>query len=266
MSWALFKYTARSSFLISTIFFAVMLFYLAIIIAMYDPENLQAMSDMLKLLPEELVQAMGYGMMVTDMTSFIASYYYGFIIILFPMIYCVIMGNRLVAKHVDRGSMAYILSTPHTRAEVVTTQAVYLVASTTLLIALIGAIGLVVSQAMFPRDLDITTYLSLNLCAILLLLAISSICFFFSCLFSDTKYSLALGGGIPVLFFVISMLTDVSGSYGWLRFFTLFTLFDPAEIVSAGNVGLVNCLILVVITVILYGSGIYIFDRKDLSL
>jgi len=266
MSWVLFKYSTRSSFLISIIFFAVMLFYMAIIIAMYDPENLQAMSKIIQLLPEELAQAMGYGLAVTDMTSFMASHYYGFLIILFPLIYCIIIGNRLVAKHIDRGSMAYILSTPHTRVKIVTTQAVYLVVSTTLLIALIGALGLVVSQVMFPGDLDISTYLSLNLGAILLLLAISATCFFFSCLFNDTKYSLLFGGGIPVVFFVISTLADVSGSYDWFKFLTLFTLFDPIEIISVGHVGLLNGLILAVIAITLYGSGIYIFNRKDLHL
>jgi len=266
MSWVLYKYTARSSFIISIIFLAVMTFYMAIVMTIYDPKNLQAMRDMLELLPEELVQTMSYGLVVTDMTTFMASYYYGFLIILFPLIYCIIMGNRLVAKHVDRGSMAYILSTPHTRVKIATTLAVYLSVSIILLIALIGAFGLIISQVTFPGDLDISTYLSLNLGAILLLLTISSMCFFFSCLFNDTKYSLLLGGGLPVIFFIISTLEDVSGSYNWFKFLTPFTFYNPTEIISAGHVGLSSGLSLAAMTIILYFSGIYIFNKKDLHL
>ena len=266
MNWTLFKYTFRSNWMMGLIFFAILLMYLGIIVSMYDPENLEAMSAMLEMLPPEMVNALGYGMIVTDMTTFIASYYFGFIIVLFPMVYVIMLGNRLVAKHVDHGSMTYLLSTPHTRTSIATTQGVYLAVSSALLIAIIGATGLAISEGAFPGDLDIGAYLKLALGAMLLLVSISSICFFFSCLFNDSKYSLALGGGIPVVFFLVSMLAGMSGSYDWLKYMTIFTLYEPASIISGEQVNIARFVGLLGISTVLYVSGVVIFRRKDLPL
>jgi len=266
MSRTLFRYTTRSNWVIWVIFFAIMALYLSMIISMYDPEDAGAMSEMLTLLPKELVSAMGYDLVITDLASFMASYYYGFLIFLFPMIYCIIIGNRLVAAHVDRGSMAYLLSAPSSRVKIVLTQAAFLIVSVFLLIGMIGVVGLGFCQLMFPGELDGAAFLWLNLGAILLFLAVSAICFFFSCLFDDAKYSLALGAGIPVLFFVINTLSNVSTDYGWLNYLTLFSLYDPARILSGEQSIVTSCLIFTGIAAVLYGGGIYLFNRRDLSL
>ncbi|MFO8059141.1 MAG: ABC transporter permease subunit, partial [Bacillota bacterium] len=169
MNLPLFRYTARSHLVVGLIFLAIMIMYLSIIISMYDPENIQNMADLVEMLPEELVAAMGFDAAVTDLTSFIASYYYNFLIFLFSLVYCIIVGNRLVAGHVDRGSMAYLLSTPSSRVKIITTQAVFLMASVALLIILIALAGLAFSSAMFPGELNIGDFLVLNAGAVFLL-------------------------------------------------------------------------------------------------
>jgi len=266
VSRALFRYDVRSNWTIWVIFIAIMSMYLAIILSMYDPENMEAMREMLTLLPQELVSAMGYDLPVTDLVSFMASYYYSFLILLFPMIYCIIVGNRLVAGHVDRGSMAYILSTPHSRMRIAATQALFLATSVIVLIASIAVGGLVISQWMFPGELDVAAFLSLNTGVALLFLSISAICFFFSCLFDDTKHSLALGGGLPVGFFVINMLSGVGNRYEWLRHLTLFSLYEPGRILSGGQPLVLTYAVLAGIAALLYGAGIYPFHHRDLPL
>jgi len=266
MSRTLLKYTTRSNWIIGAIILAIMFMYLAIIVSMYDPESIEQLLAMVEMLPEEFAAAMGFDVAVTDFTSFLGQYYYQFLIFLFPMIYCIILANRLVAGHVDRGSMTYLLSTPQSRVRVVTTQAVYLLLSVSEMIALVALGGLALSAAMFPGELDVEMFLLLNVGAVAFFLALSGICFLFSCLFDDTRYSLALGGGIPVLFFVINMLKNVGPNYGWLRYLTLFSLYRPAEILAGDQSVWANSAILVAIAAVLYGGGIYIFDRRDLPL
>ncbi len=266
MSWVLLKYDTRSNWLVGAIFFAILLLYLVMIIAMYDPDNIGAMSDMLELLPPELVNAMGYGAVVTDLTSFIASYYFGFIIVMFPLIYCIILGNKLVARHVDRGSMTHLLSTPHSRAKIAATQAIFMVGGISLLLISIGALGLLIGEAMFPGEMDLILYLSLNLNLLLMMLAIGAICYFCSCLFNDTKYSLSFGGGIPTAFFVINMLANAGAQYNWLQYFTLFSFYDPVKIISGDHSVLINSLVLGLLAIGFMIGGISVFHRKDLPL
>ncbi len=266
MSFSLFKATTKSNWVIFVIFFAILLMYMWVMVSMYDPENIEAMSIYIETLPESMIDAFGYGDTPTDLVTFMAVYYYGFIILMFPLIYCIIIANRLVAAHVDRGSMAYLLATPNTRARIITTQAFYLAISVTLLLALNTAVGIASSESMFPGEMDIAAFLELNLVTILLTLAISSICFFFSCLFSEAKYSLAFGGGIPILFFVINMLRGVGDNYEWLQYLTLYSLFEPYEIVTTGQSEITLYLVLAGISLVLYVSGIFIFSRRNLYL
>jgi ABC-2 type transport system permease protein len=266
VSFSLLKATAKSNWTIFVIFLAVLLMYMIVMLGMYDPESIEAMNQYVQALPQGMMEAFGYDIPATDLISFMAIYFYGFLIIMFPLIYCIIMANRLVAVLVDRGSMAYLLATPNTRAKIVTTQGIYLVLSITLLLAINAAIGIGLSESMFPGEMDIPAFIGLNLVSILLTLAISSICFFFSCIVNESKYSLAFGGGIPILFFIINMLKNIGSSSEWLKYLTLYSLFDaPAIVAGEQNIALL-VIIFVAITLVLYGLGIVIFSRRNLYL
>ena len=101
-SKALFKQAVRSNYKIFLIFLAVLCLYLAAVCAVFTPQALGEMGG--------LVDSLGaMGNMLGDMnsvTGFIGQMYFGLIAVLFPMIYCIITGNRLVAAKVDSGSMA----------------------------------------------------------------------------------------------------------------------------------------------------------------
>jgi len=119
VSFSLFKATIKSNWVVFLIFFAVLLMYMVIMLGMYDPETMDAMNLYVEALPQGMMEAFGYDIPVTNLITFMAVYFYGFLVIMFPLIYCIILANRLVAVLVDRGSMAYLLATPNTRAKIV---------------------------------------------------------------------------------------------------------------------------------------------------
>jgi ABC-2 type transport system permease protein len=177
----------------------------------------------------------------------------------------VIMADRMIAKHVDNGSMAFLLATPNSRAKIALTQALFLVGGMTLLIAFITLVGILVGEAMFPGELEIGGFILLNVGATLLYFALSGIGFLASCLFNQSKYSLALGGGLPVLFFLINLLAGAGEQLEGLKYLTLLTLFDPAEIVAGGSFW-PAFVALTLLGVVLYAASLYIFSQKDLPL
>jgi len=266
VSLPLFKATAKSNWAIFVIFLAILLMYMSIMISMFDPDDIDAIKEMYETLPQGMLDAFGFDAPVTDLASFIALYFYGFLVLMFPMIYCIILANRLVAAHMDRGSMAYLLATPNSRARIVNTQAVYMILSVVLLLSLSAAAGIAMAEAMFPGEMDIFAFLRLNLVTILMTAAVGSICFFFSCLFSEVKYSIALGGGVPVFFFVINMLRNIGENHEWLQYLTIYSQFDPHQIVSGEEPVLQVCLVFTGIALVLYSAGIVIFSRRNLYL
>lgn len=248
-------------------FIAGMLFiYVSTSITMFDPDSAEAMLALFEMLPEGMMKAFGFDGLGADLTSYLGSYLYGFIFLVFPMIYTIMVANKLVAKHVDSGSMAYLLTTPNSRVEIILTQAFYLISSTFILLAFEVGVLVVISESLFPGLLRVGEFLTLNLVTFLVLVVVGGISFLFSCIFNETKYSIAFGAGIPIIFFVIKMVSEISEKVDFLRYFSIYSLVNPDKIMNDGSYTSMVCLILVGVGVILYGSAIYIFNKKSLAI
>jgi ABC-2 type transport system permease protein len=117
MSFTLLKAVFKKNWTLLLIFFGALTMYMAVMVSMYDPSDMEALTSMLKLFPAELMKAMGFSELITDLTGYLASWLYGLLMFGFPMVYCIILGNRLVVKMVDNSSFAYLLSTPNSRVK-----------------------------------------------------------------------------------------------------------------------------------------------------
>lgn len=265
ISKPLLKASIKLNYIIFLIILAVLMLYLPIIISMYNPETQDSLNELLSALPAELVSAMGFGEAGGTLVEFIASYFYGFLILLLPMIYTIVVANRSISSHVDQGSMAYLLSTPNKRVKIAGTQGLFLALSVSLLIAIVTLVGIVISGILYPGELDIPRFILLNVGALLLYYALSGIGFFSSCLFNDTKNSLAIGAGIPVAFLVLQMISNTGEATCFLKYFTIYTLFAPDKLVH-GEGFMPSFIALGLIAITTYSTGLYVFHKRDLPL
>ena len=266
MSWTLFKTTARANWPLLLVITLILMIYVPTAIAMFNPESAEDMEAMLGLMPEAMIRAMGFVDLGTDLTRYLGNYLYGFIMLAFPTIYTVMLANRLIARHVDSGSMAYLLTTPTTRVRIALTQAVYLAASLFVMILFATLIAIGLSEAMFAGHLDIGGFLALNWVTYLSLLAAAGVSFLASCGFGEARYSLAFGAGIPALFFVFRMLSQLGGSTEWMRWLTVYSFVNVDRVLSGGPFALHATLVLVPLAIALPAAGIAIFNRKSLAL
>lgn len=261
----LLKTDFKKNWTLLLIFFAVLCMYVLVMVSMYDPASASSLLTMLEMLPQELVRAMGLAKLFTDLTGYLASWLYGLLMIGFPMVYSIILGNRLVAGMVDNGSFACLLSTPNSRTRIIFTQGVYALLSVTVLFAALFAVGILGSAAMHPGLLDIAAFFRLNLVTLLVNLLVMMIVFFFSCLFNDAKRSVAFGSGFPIAFLLLNMLGDVSESLAFLKRLTVYGWYDPVDVVYGGQILGLNVLYLAA-TVALFAAGIMVFKNKRLPL
>lgn len=265
-SFPLFKQNIKSNYKIFIVFLLVLIMYLSIIMSMFDPNTQDKINELMSIMPKSLISAMGMSSSDGTLVSFLGTYYYSFIIVVFPMIFEIIIANKLVAKQVDKGSMAYLLATPNKRSKIIFTQLVYLLISITLLIIFVFLLGLILSNSLFNGRLNVKTFLLMNLGALFLHYAISGISFLSSCLFNDTKNSLAFGAGIPIAFFLIQMIANAGEKFANLKYVTIFTLFNPKEIVSNNSNIILYFSILIIISLTSYILSIFIFNKRDLPL
>lgn len=265
MSIVYFKSLIKRNWLLLVIFIAVLTMYMSVMISMYDPEDMEALTAMTKMLPPEMMNAMGFSSLVTDLTGFLASWLYGMLMLGFPLVYCIILGNRLVAKMVDNSSFAYLLSTPNSRIKLIVTSGVYALLSIMLLFGCLFLIGAAICELTFPGLLDVGAFLGLNITTMLVNMTVMMISFFFSCLFNETRLSLSFGAGIPILFLLMNMLGGVTADMNLMKSMSIYGLYDPVELVQGADMLLTN-LAYVAVSAALLAAGVFIFNRKRLPL
>ncbi len=225
------------------------------------------MSVMILVFTPDTMGAMGgfFNPINSSLIGFMASSFYAMMAIIFPMIYSIIVGNHLVAKKIDDGSMAGYLSTPVPRIKIIMSNALYLALSMLAMWIVVTVFGIVLASVAQPNALDINKFILLNLGAFLFQLAISGICFASSCFFNRSKHSLLLGAGLPLGFFVLSLLVKMADSLHFLKYITLTSLFDPNAILTGGTF-IPQFISLGLIAVVFYAFGILYFNKKNLPL
>lgn len=245
-------------------------------------ENLytEVASSLLAALPEEVAGAIKEVGELDLYSLIVGSIFYKLAGLLLPIIYMIMASNNLIAGQVDRGSMAYVLSTSTKRESVVFTQALYLIGSLFAMLCLTTATGCVCLAIVRADNASIQltygNFLLLNLGAFLVLFALSGLCFFTSCYFDRSKLAMAIGGGLSIFALVAAML----GLFGtqtipsvvrldalnYFNYATIITLFDVISIIDKTGVFIWKFAILLVMGIVGYVLGARKFIKKDLPL
>ena len=266
ISIPLLKKNFKSNILLLIGFMLILSMYFSIIVSMFSPGDLN-LSDLMNQMnfPVEFMEAFGFVLTDTSLSGYIASYFYGFLMLVFPMVAYIVIANKLVASLVDKASMSYLLSTNNSRKKIIMTQALFLLLSVVLLVVFITIFGAIFCMVLFPEYFILSEFIMTNLGVLLLHFAISSICFASSCYFNDTKHSLMFGAGIPIAFILIKMINDASDKFGFLEYLTIYSLYDPLLWMKSSDI-LVSIIGLSSICICFYGFGIYYFTKKDLHI
>ena len=126
--------------------------YVYIIISMYDPKMMEMMDNFAKLMPE-LMAAMGMTTDTANLMAFMISYLYGFILLIFPMVFSILRGHGLVAAYVDKGSMASLLAAPVKRRTIILTQMAALISGIVILVVYSTVLEYACAGGLFPGEL-----------------------------------------------------------------------------------------------------------------
>ncbi len=265
MSLTLFKTDLKGNAVLLAVIGYVMMIYFSVIAFMFDPADTTALSSMLEILPEGLMAGFGFDSVSTNLTSFLADYYYGFIVFIFPLIYCIISANKLVAKLVDNGSFAYLLMSPASRRKIIVTKGLFLLFSISLLFVMLHICGGAVCRMLFGDMLNRRIFLRMNINAALLTMLVGMLCFFYSCLFNDSKLALSCSAGVNIGFLLLFILGGTSPRSEFLKDLSIYSMLDTRRILEgSGTAGLDGILIAMIL--LLFGLSVWVFDRKNLPI
>lgn len=242
--------------------------YMWIVIWIYPSlTKSNGINDLLKSLPSNLLSAFSLQHGIQKLSDYLAAEFYGLLFLMIMSIYCVVTATQLIARLVDRGSMAYLLASPTSRMKIAVTQAAILVFGQFIIVLFATVGGLLGTHWINDQTtLGVSTFVKMNLIGFLLFFVVSGYSFLFSCLFNDEKRALNLSAGLTIIFFVLHLIGKMSSNVDWLLHFTVFSAFDPQKI-SRGNADLFWPIFgLAAAGIILYVAAIVIFKKKDLPI
>lgn len=259
------KHNLKACMVPFIIIFLFLVMYTTVIIYMYDPEIAKMLDAYRELMPE-VMAAMGMGGIASSLLEWMKVYLYGFIMLLFPLIFIIIAVNKLVMGFIDNGSLAGILATPNSRGKLIVTQLLSLYMWLLILMMCVTAVGILSANTLFPDELDMKRYLYLNAGTLMLWFAVASITFFAACLFSDAKYYYCFGAGIPVLFFFLNMMGNMGENLEFLKYATIYSLLPADKLIAGDSQAVLPCILLLLISIVLSTAGGIYFTKRDLSL
>jgi ABC-2 type transport system permease protein len=263
MNKTLFFSTLRRSSRLIIIFTCLLLFYMLTTMGTYPGDGGE---DPFAALPDGMKEALGISGAYEGLTGFMAVSFYGMTFVMFLMIYCVLLANQLISSLVDRGSMAYLLTTPVSRRKIAVTQASVLIGSLLLMTTLVFLAGWAAGEVMYEGAVfSLAAFIKMNVVGFLLFFVISGYSFFFSCRLNESKHTLAATGLLSVLFYFLHIVSNMSAEMDWLRFTTILSVFQPVDIVQGASIWPVS-LGLLIAGLGFYVWGVTTFSKRDLPL
>jgi len=196
--------------------------------------------------------------------AYISSQFFSRIWTMVMAAYEINTANALLAELLADGSLAFPLSAPVARSEILTTQAAVLAVNNILLTALTLS-ALFIGAAIFGIKIEHGKYLKFALLSLAFFSAIGSYSFLFSTL-AEKEKSLAYAYGLTALFYGLDVVAGLSAKLSWAGRFSLFRLLKPQEVLE-GTIqpaGKTTALLLSA-GLILY-LAVRVFANKDLPL
>lgn len=265
MIGALFRKEMKSNWILLVIFLAVLSVYGGMITMMFDPklgDSLRAMSESMP----DLFAAFGMINVGTTLLEFVSGYLYGILFVAFPGVFIIILTNRLCARYVDHGSMAYLLASPVKRWKIVFTQAVFLFLCLLIMVGFATGMILVLSGLLYPGEMDVNAFLRLNTGLLGLLVFFGGANFCASCLCNESKISSAVSTAVVVYSLLLQMISRVGDKFEYLKYATPLTLFDVNGLCAGEAAAWAGCAVLYGVGILLTVIGIAGFSRRDLPL
>ncbi len=139
----IFKQTAKANIKILAVITMVLSVFITVLTKVFDPATIDSMKNMMESTP--LSGMLGNPTFLGMMSQS----FYTIQGVILPLVFIIVVGSGLVVSQVDRGSMAYTLSTPIKRTTVVFTQAVYFSLALAIMVTVFSTVGLIAIQSFY---------------------------------------------------------------------------------------------------------------------
>lgn len=225
-------------------------------------EALKSMDELMKIFPEEVLKTFNM-----DISSISTAYGWlkteGFMYILLIVgLYSSILGGNILLKEENDKTIEYLGFLPIKRSKILTnkiTVGILYIILMVLSLMILNYIALSLSG-----DFEHKEFLLLSVTPILIGLPFFAINIFISSFEHKTKKVLGINLGLVFIFYILSVLSELSSKIEFIKYLSIYTLADTRNVILRDKINIINIIISLTITII-FIIGTYIkYNKKEL--
>ena len=257
-----FKVNLKSFIIWLSILIVMFLFVYLIYPYIITDETMKSMDELMKVFPEDVLKAFNM-----DMSSIETSYGWfkteGFMFILLIVgFYSSILGGNILLKEENDKTIEYLGSLPIKRSKIITNKilvSILYILSMVLILGIFNYIGLSLSCSFEHKQ-----FILLSITPIFIGLPLFAINLFISTFLHKTKGIVGISLGMVFIFYLFSVLSELSSNVEFIKYFSIYTLADTRNVISNISINPINIIISLLISII-FITGTYIrYNKKEL--
>lgn len=197
--------------------------------------------------------------------AFISGQFFARIWVMLMALYNIETANELLAKMVDDGTLALLLSTPVPRDEFLATQALVLLSGNALLV-FFTLLSLYAGTLIFGISIDYWRYFRFAMLGFTFYSLMGAYSLFFSALLTEGDVALSFAAGLTLIFYALDVVGGLSDQLSWARRLSLFQSYQPQEMLEGSKDPMGRMIGLGAGTLVCLYVAMKVFDEKDLAL
>ena len=225
-------------------------------------DSMKNLDEMMKMFPKELLTAFNM-----DITSINTAYGWlkseGFMFILIIIgIYSSVLGGSIVLKEENDKTIEYLGYLPVKRKNIMINKIIVSITYITLMVLLLGLFNYV--ALLLSGDFEQKQYILLSITPLLMALPLFSINLFISTFMHKTKKTFAISLGLVFIFYLLSILSELSDKVEFLKYFSIYTLTDTRNVIANIEINPINIFISLFVTCIFIILSVIRYNKKEL--
>lgn len=231
MSWPMIAKTLRELRWTSFWYALGLVIYIVFLSSFYPTLERQReqFEQLFRQYPEFLFRVFGIDperAMMTSFAGFMHAETFGFIWPATALIFVVLSGAAVVAQEIERGTAEFWLSVPVSRARLLLSKQVALLTGI-LFVVLPSIAALALSAQAFGGELTARGLVQLTIALACFLVSFAGLATLASAVTSERSKAAGLVGGVILLMYLAWVAAGLTEDVRWLRYFSLFTAYDP---------------------------------------